>query len=250
MKVHSLQYVDDGRNQPFGQRERRIVLWVATNLQHAFAKLRERDGQIGRCRALADAALAVDCEYLGGTDLQIRLHLNLDAAFPVAACRDTPDYCHAAASKPTPSRRSSSSSPTRLQCLPHRLAGRPVVSFVCFDQAVGDLHRRCGVKRLPAVRASSGSRTNVSESFSYTHGCTSPVVADQPRRVGDVRFDFTNTFITVCQKGLIPFRIKRPASGFPARPVQRWYGSFRRRAFGHQYKPPPHAHPEPGEPLG
>jgi hypothetical protein len=71
MEIHRLQRVDHGRHQPLGQREGRIVLGIAADLQHALAELGEGDREVGRRRALADAALAVDREHLGGADLEM-----------------------------------------------------------------------------------------------------------------------------------------------------------------------------------
>jgi hypothetical protein len=63
----------------------RIVLGVTADLQHALAQLAESHRKVGRCGALADAALAVDGKYLGGADLDARVQLHLHAAFAVAA---------------------------------------------------------------------------------------------------------------------------------------------------------------------
>ena len=59
------------------------MLGIAADLQHALAELGERDRQVRRRRALADAALAVDRENLGGADLQRGIKLDLHAAFAV-----------------------------------------------------------------------------------------------------------------------------------------------------------------------
>ena len=63
-----------------------VVLRIAADLQHALAELGERDGQVGRGRALADAALAIDGEHLGGADLDMSgSSCDLHAALAVAA---------------------------------------------------------------------------------------------------------------------------------------------------------------------
>ena len=118
VEVHALQHVDDGRHEPLGQREGRIVLRVAADLQHALADLGERGREIGRHRALADAALAVDREHLRGADRDVRdraatCTLPSPSGARFAAGYHKSAYCdrHAATSRPTPSTRSSSSSP-------------------------------------------------------------------------------------------------------------------------------------------
>src|SRR5262245_39284435 len=80
VEIDLLEDVDDGRHQTFGQREGRIVLGVAADLKYALAELRESDRQVGRGRALADAALAIDREYFCGPDDNVRIHLDLHAA--------------------------------------------------------------------------------------------------------------------------------------------------------------------------
>ena len=111
VKVHRLEHVDDGRHQLFRQREGGIVFGVAADLQNAFAELRERNGKVGRRRALADAALAIDREDFRGVDPDTGIKLHLHAAFAVAdgglAARSGPDVrtkaSSAAISVPTPS---------------------------------------------------------------------------------------------------------------------------------------------------
>ena len=70
VELHRFERVDDGRREPLGEREGRVVLGIAADLQHALAELGERDRKVRRRRALADAALAVDGEHLRGADLQ------------------------------------------------------------------------------------------------------------------------------------------------------------------------------------
>ena len=110
MELHRLQRVDDCRSEALGQREGRIVLGVAADLQHALAELRERDRQVRRRRALADAALAVDREHFRGPDLNVRIEFDLHRAGRLSIS----DGDIHATSATTPSRRSSISSPASL----------------------------------------------------------------------------------------------------------------------------------------
>jgi hypothetical protein len=83
VKIHGFEHVDDGRHQTLGQRESRVMLRIAADLQHALAELGKSHGQIRRRRALADTALAVNGKHLCVTDLQIRIEWNLHAALAV-----------------------------------------------------------------------------------------------------------------------------------------------------------------------
>jgi hypothetical protein len=87
VEVHRLEHVDDGGQHLLGQREGAVVLGIAADLQHALAELGEGDRQVRRGGALADAALAVDGEDLGGADLQVRVELHLHAALAVGRSR-------------------------------------------------------------------------------------------------------------------------------------------------------------------
>src|SRR5262249_28550530 len=106
--------------EPLGQRESRIVLRIAADLQHALAELGERNREVRRHRALADAALAIDGEDLRAVDLERRIEPDLDAALAIQAgcqvahrCRGLGYDGHAATMSLMPSMRSSSSSPAR-----------------------------------------------------------------------------------------------------------------------------------------
>jgi hypothetical protein len=85
VEIDRLEHVDDGRQHLLRQREGRVVLRVAADLQHALAKLRERGRQVARRGALADAALAVDREHLRVADLHARVEFDLNAALAVEA---------------------------------------------------------------------------------------------------------------------------------------------------------------------
>ena len=82
VEVHRLQRVDHRRREALRQREGRIVLGVAADLQHALAELGERDRKVGGRRALADAALAVDGEDFGRADVDVGVELDLHRTRP------------------------------------------------------------------------------------------------------------------------------------------------------------------------
>ncbi len=114
VEVDLLEDVDDRGHQPLGQREGGVVLGIAADLQHALAELGQRDRKVRRRRALADATLAIHREHLGGADDDVRIELHLDAAGAIGASRrgcQRRSQGHVHAATPTPSRRSSSSSP-------------------------------------------------------------------------------------------------------------------------------------------
>ena len=85
MEIHGFQRVDHRGIELLGQGKGGIVLGVAADLQHAFTQLAEGRRQIRRGGALADAALAIDGKYFGGTNFHAGVHLDLYAAFAIAA---------------------------------------------------------------------------------------------------------------------------------------------------------------------
>jgi hypothetical protein len=70
VEIDLLQDVDHRGLQMPGQREGRIVLRVATDLQHPLAQLGKRRRQVRGGGRFADPALAVDRKHLGALDLQ------------------------------------------------------------------------------------------------------------------------------------------------------------------------------------
>ena len=69
MKINRLQGIDHRRHQGFSQREGRVVLRVAADLNDPFTELGKGRRQVRRGRAFADTAFAIDGKDLGLVDL-------------------------------------------------------------------------------------------------------------------------------------------------------------------------------------
>jgi hypothetical protein len=88
VEIDLLQDVDHRGLQVPGQREGRIVLRVAADLQHLLAQFGKRRRQVRGGGRFADPALAVDREHLGALDLHRRVLMDLERAFAVLAFQD------------------------------------------------------------------------------------------------------------------------------------------------------------------
>ena len=83
MEVDAFQDINHRGREHLGEGEGGVVLGVASDLQNALAELGKGGGEVRGGGALADAALAIDGEHLGGSDAKIGVHLDLDAALAV-----------------------------------------------------------------------------------------------------------------------------------------------------------------------
>ena len=83
VEIDSFENIDHCWHHFLGQRESRIMLGIAPDLQHAVTELRERCRQVGRRRRLPDPAFAVDRKHLCALDLVLRVERNLHAALAI-----------------------------------------------------------------------------------------------------------------------------------------------------------------------
>ncbi len=122
--------------------------------------------------------------------------------------------CHAATSRPTPSSRSSRSSPARRRASSIAVARATSSSARALRSAGWRSSPRRSDSAPPAARASSGSSTKVSDSRSIDPGRHLAGGRRPAQGVGHVRFDLANAFVAVLQHALVPFRIEHTRPGF------------------------------------
>ena len=194
------------------------MLGIAADLQHALAELGERDREVRRGRALADAALAVDREHLGGADLQ--------RSGP-AATWTLPSPSRARVGSEPWLHRDRSCGHRRRRCLrgglrvprrPRRSASSIAASGVQYLRSCASIRRFATLAE--AVGFSAASRSRISGSSTKVCG---ELLVDPGRDlagrrrpadgVGDVRLDLAHALVAVLEHALVPFRIEHAGAG-------------------------------------
>jgi mannitol/fructose-specific phosphotransferase system IIA component (Ntr-type) len=90
VKIDRFEDVDHGRDQALGEREGRVMLRVAADLQNPLAEFREGGGKIRGRRRFSDPAFAIDRENLRRANRNRRIEMDLHAAFAILAAIDGP----------------------------------------------------------------------------------------------------------------------------------------------------------------